>query len=133
MIAVPSESPTSIASTPDSSTRRPNSASYAVITTSFSPLRFRSAKSRTVTERSALDLSNARAPQCRELSQPEITIGQLWMRHLEPRLFDALLLEQDDVEIERARPPALGTHPTGFRFDALQLIEQLTRGQLGFD
>src|ERR1700682_4477743 len=101
MIAVPTESPTRLASTPDSSTSRPKSASYAVITTSFSPLSLCSAKSRTVTGRcSDLVLSNARAPQRGKLSQPEVAIRQLGMRHRETGLAHALFLEQHDVEIQ---------------------------------
>src|SRR3954467_4054267 len=123
MIAVPSESPTRIASTPDSSTSRPKSASYAVITTSFSPLRFRSAKSRTVTGRSALVLSNASAPQHRQLAKPEIAIGELRVWNGEPRLGDGLTLEEHDVEIQSPRAPALGAHSTRIRFDSLQLLE----------
>src|SRR3982750_3391496 len=105
MIAVPRESPTRMASTPDSSTSRPKSASYAVITTSFSPLRFRSAKSRTVTGRSALVLSNACAPQHRQLAKPEIAIGELRMRNGQVRLGNGLTLEEHDIEIESPRSP----------------------------
>src|SRR3954466_9209493 len=112
MIAVPSESPTRIASTPDSSTSRPKSASYAVITTSFSPLRFCSAKSRTVTARSALVLSNASAPQRRQLAKPEIAIGELRMRNRQPRLGNGLTLEEHDIEVESPRAPALRAHST---------------------
>src|SRR4051812_33872112 len=133
MIAVPSESPTRIESTPDSSTSRPNSASYAVIITSFSPLRFRSAKSRTVIARSVFGLSNARAPQRRQLTKPEVTIGELGMRDGETRLGHTLSLEQHDIEIESARPPALRAHTPGLCFDSLQLFEQLPRRQLRFD
>src|SRR6476661_8396583 len=111
MIAVPTEPPTRIASTPDSSTSRPNSASYAVITTSFSPLRFFSAKSRTVTGFvSDLFLSNACAPQCRQLSQPEAPVRELGMRNGEPGLPHALFLEHHDVEIQSPRPPAHCPH-----------------------
>src|ERR1700686_3515821 len=128
MIAVPTESPTRIASTPDSSTSRPKRASYAVITTSFSPLRLCSAKSRTVTGRcSDLGLSNARAPQCRQLSQPEVAIRQFGMRHRESRLADALLLEQNNVEIKRARSPARNADAPGVGFDSLELGEQILR------
>src|SRR6266853_279947 len=114
MIAVPSESPTRMASTPDSSTSRPKRASYAVITTSFSPLRLCSAKSRTVTgRRSDLVLSKTRAPQRRKLSQPEVAIRQFRMRHRQTWLAHALFLEQYDVEIQRARSPPGGANASG--------------------
>src|ERR1700730_6869006 len=120
--AVPTESPTRTASTPDSSTSRPKSASYAVITTSFSPLRLCSAKSRTVTGRcSDLALSKTRAPQCREFSQPEVAIREFGMRHGETGLAHALLLEHHDVEIQRARPPPSGANASGIDFDSLEL------------
>src|SRR6266550_3066020 len=134
MMAVPTESPTRIASTPDSSTSRPKSASYAVITTSFSPLRFFSAKSRTVTcFVSDLVLSNACAPQCGQLPQPEIAIRQLGMRDCEPGLVHGLSLEQDDVEIESARTPARRADAPCFHLYSLELGEKILRGQLGFD
>src|SRR6478672_8370386 len=100
MIAVPTESPTRIASTPDSSTRRPNSASYAVITTIFSPFRLCSVKSRTVTGRS-LALSNPCAPEFGELAQPEGAIGQLLMRHGQLRIAHGLPFEQHDIQVQR--------------------------------
>src|SRR5436190_22823745 len=120
MTAVPTESPTRMASTPDSSTSRPKSASYAVITTSFSPFRLRWAKSRTVMGFcSGLALSNARAPQRSEFSQPKIAVRQFWMRYGESRLADGLLLEKDDVEIQSARSPPFGPDSAGSRFDSL--------------
>src|SRR5256885_7983653 len=121
--AVPTESPTRMASTPDSSTSRPKSASYAVITTSFSPLRFRSAKSRTVTGRSVLVLSNAPAPQRCQLAEPEIAVGELGVRNGEPWLGNRLMLEEHNIEIESARAPPLGAHATSIRFDSLQLLQ----------
>src|SRR3982751_4467292 len=143
MMAVPTESPTRIASTPDSSTSRPNKASYAVIITSFSPLLLRSAKSRTVTGRSArraVDapaaeslLSKLGSPQLRELSDPESAIRQLRVRDGELRILHTLILEQHDVEIERARPPACGAHPSGGKLDLLERGEQILRRQLRFD
>src|SRR5450759_718705 len=123
-----------MASTPDSSTSLPKSASYAVITTSFCPLRLRSAKSRTVIGRCPeLALSNARAPQRGKLSQPEISIAQLGMGHRESGLAHALLLEQHDVEVQRARSPARIADAPGVGFDSLQRGEQILRRKLGFD
>src|SRR5438270_293923 len=124
IIAVPTESPTRMASTPDSSTRRPKSASYAVITTSFSPVRLCSAKSRTVTGRSCFSfLANARAPQRSELPQPEVTIGELGVRHCQSRFAHGLILEEHDVEIESARTPARRAYPSCLRFDSLERSE----------
>src|SRR6266576_1169542 len=121
MIAVPTESPTRIASTPDSSTSRPKSASYAVITTSFSPLRFFSANSRTVTGFvSDLFLSNARAPQCCQLPQPETAVRELGMGNGQARFTHALPLEHHDVEIQCPGAPARCPHSACLLFDALE-------------
>src|SRR6476620_5557558 len=122
MIAVPTESPTRIASTPDSSTRRPNSASYAVITTIFSPFRLRSAKSRTVTGRS-LVLSNPGAPEFNELAQPERSIRKLAVRDAQIRIADALFFVEHDVEVERARAPTAVSHAPRTLLDSHQLTE----------
>src|SRR6266550_1985450 len=134
MIAVPTESPTRIASTPDSSTSRPKSASYAVITTSFSPLRFFSANSRTVTGFvSDFFLSNARAPQCCQLPQPETAVRELGMGNGQARFTHALPLEHHDVEIQCPGAPARCPHSACLLFDALERGEEILRRQLGFD
>src|ERR1700737_388865 len=109
-------------STPDSTTRRPNSASYAVMTTIFSPLRLRSAKSRTVIGRCSWPvLVNSRAPQGRQLAEPKIAFGQFRVRDSEPLFVHALMLEQPDVEVQCARTPTCAAHAPRLRFYPVQL------------
>src|SRR6266550_6025772 len=104
------------------------------MTTSFSPLRLRSAKSRTVTARSVrgLVLVNARAPQRAKLSKPEIPIRELRMGNGESGLLYALVLKQDDVEVESAGSPARIAHAPSVSLDLLQLDEEILRRKLGF-
>jgi len=54
------------------------------------------------------------------------------MRNDKPGLSHALLLEQDDVEVEGAGSPALLADASRPHLDPLELDQQVTWGQLGF-
>jgi hypothetical protein len=54
------------------------------------------------------------------------------MGHGQPGLSDALLLEQDDVEVEGAWTPTHFAHAPGTRLDPLELGQQVTWRKLGF-
>src|SRR6059058_6014463 len=102
--------------------------------TSFSPLRLRSAKSRTVIGRcGGLPLSTVVRPQFGELSKPECSIRQFRMWYSQLALLDALLLEEHDVEIQCAGPPTGGADTASGHLDPLERGEQILRRQLGFD
>src|ERR1700694_2152533 len=104
------------------------------MTTIFSPLRLRSAKSRTVIGRcSRAGLVNARTPQACQLGEPEIALGQFRVRDGESLFVDALMLEEHDVEVQCARSPACAAHTPGLRFNPVQLRQQLAWRQLGLD
>src|ERR1700694_2758283 len=77
-------------------------------------------------------LVNARAPESRELPQPEVPVRKLGMRYGESWLLDALGLEQDDIEVKSAGSPARIAHTPGVSFDPLQLHEEVLRRKLGF-
>lgn len=51
----------------------------------------------------------------------------------QPGLTHALLLEQHNIEVQRARSPSGGANTSGVRFDLLQRSEQILRRKLGFD
>src|SRR2546423_8674195 len=104
------------------------------MTTIFSPLRLRSAKSRTVIGRfSRALLVNARAPQGRQLGEPKIPPRQFRMRDGESFFVNALVLEQHDVEVQRAWSATSAPHTPRLRFYPVQLREQVAWRQLGLD
>jgi hypothetical protein len=50
----------------------------------------------------------------------------------EPILLDALVLEQDDVEVESSRSPTRFAYTPRVALDSLQLDEEILRRKLGF-
>src|SRR5215211_3112526 len=137
-ITFASESPTRIRSAPPSSDKRANSASYADTITSRSPRCFLASTSRTVIRGTSplplpIDVPRQRTPQRCQLSLPERAVRKPRVRDDELRGVHDAIIEQHDVQIERARGPARPTHASGRRFDVPQPTEQLDRLQGGFD
>jgi hypothetical protein len=56
------------------------------------------------------------------------------MRHGETVLVDRLVAEEEQVEVDRARPPVLARpQPTEAALDAEQMLEEPPCGQAGLD
>src|SRR2546427_11319492 len=67
--------------------------------------------------------------QLRELAEPEIAVGQLGMGNGESRLGDDPITVADDVEVQRARPPALGPISAPLALDLQQSEQHVPRPQ----
>src|SRR5918999_613125 len=67
-----------------------------------------------------------------ELTSPEVATRELWMGDHEPIRRDRLSFVQHDVEVERARAPALLTHTASVSLDRLERITQLVGREVGF-
>ena len=61
------------------------------------------------------------------------TLGHARMRHGEGRLVDPAIVEQQHVDVDRARSPANVAHPSQRRFDPVARREQVQRSQVGLD
>src|SRR2546426_12666233 len=64
--------------------------------------------------------------QLRELAEPKIAVGQLGMGIGESRLGDDPITIADDVEVQRARPPALAPIPAPLALDPQQYEQHVT-------
>ncbi len=60
----------------------------------------------------------------------ERTLLNLVVRDFQARLVDQAITEQQDIQIQRTRPPALQALPTLIVFDGLQGIEQVERREI---
>src|SRR5437773_1152296 len=69
--------------------------------------------------------------QLRQLALPEGSVRKLRMRHAESRLGHHPGIVLDEVEIDRARTPALRSHAAHFPLDRQQAIQQRSGLELG--
>src|SRR6187402_1846015 len=70
--------------------------------------------------------------QFRQLSAPKVAVGQLGMRNDKVRLRHPPLPETNDIQVQRARAPTLGSLSSLYLFDGLQGMEQLPGLETGF-
>src|SRR6476661_9016104 len=93
------------------------------------PAAFMAARSSTVSGRASAFMGL----ELRQLSLPEITVGQLGMGNDKVGLGDAPPAEADDVHVEGARAPALRSHAALGPLDGLAGLEQRPRLESGLD
>src|SRR5204863_10175512 len=95
------------------------SASYAVSTTILAPDRFISITERVVTCLASGDM----VQELVQLALPEIPIGELRVRQLQPRFLYLHRVVPHDIKVDAARAPTLGPHPPHAPLDPEQGLE----------